>query len=264
MNFKIKGMTRKVWLLMFVVMHSVLSFAQTTGSVSIKFIDSREGGVSNYNSFNDDDSLLLYKIENNFIVGRICDFSISDSIFMDNLDTGLYHFKYRNMFGESIDKIISVNVGHHSNIVIAADSLISYDNDILDDLSKGDSLTLYYKRSGCFEYDVKKISITKDSVFVARLYDCTFEYLPEGDKSIQNGLYIPGPLMKEVRMDNKQVAAFVRFENELNAIIYRNCTTVTLYKLIDSNGFILNREDGGCDWDGYAYLEEALFGLTEN
>jgi hypothetical protein len=42
----------------------------------------------------------------------------------------------------------------------------------------------------------------------------------------------------------------------------RGCTTVKTYILYTENG-IIRKEDGGCDWRGFANLKQVIFGKME-
>lgn len=135
------------------------------------------------------------------------------------------------------------------------DSLLAYPRNTLAKFKNRDSLVLDCYSTGCELSSASRIVIIRSgSTFGAGLY--------KADNAPSAKLHYN--LVSTVTMDAAGMAAFMRFENELNVIdtLSWDCTTRDVYT-IRSPYLNLRMQDATCLWGGFEHLRHSLFKLPE-
>ena len=127
----------------------------------------------------------------------------------------------------------------------------------LGKLKDGQQLFIFFRRSGCFGEDKKKLVIAKRGAN-------WFATLTYTTASIGQNRHLD---YKQVVTPEKQLSAddirlFGRFENELNHGSEGYCTTVDIYTFSSAYG-TFTKTDGSGQWNGFYHLTDAWFGIKE-
>lgn len=174
----------------------------------------------------------------------------------ENLETGDYRVTFKNYYGEQITQNVTVGANEINIVRLYRNKLNAYPQNTLATFVNGDSLVIRFASHGCFHWENKKIVITreKDS-FIARIYYPSSYHVKKKKKLVT--LYNDGAVLSQVILTKENLQDFIRFENELNNIGWGGCTTTDTYIL--TGKINVNKTDGSCKWNGFDYLEKALF-----
>lgn len=207
------------------------------------------------------DTIRFYKLPEDTLAFKVPPEIIRESFALKHIPIGTYRITYRNMFMESTTRQITLLKKHLNEISLCVDSLGSYPQNTLARLQDKDSILLHFLSVGCDGHDAANIILTRDKDhFVASMYR-VFE---DTDS-----------LFRSVILNDYQIKAFVKFENELLQIkpfitetklengllltVERVCTTTDSY-VVKSNYYNIEKRDTGCGWDGFNCLATSLFG----
>ncbi len=176
------------------------------------------------------------------------------AIIVDSLTPGGYRLEYRNQYSQRLTKNVIVSNGVSNHETLCLDSAAAYKANTLARMQDGDSLVIYYTSSGCFNYDKLELIIVKKSgTFTASLF-----VLVADRKPALHDVDAGKKLAKKAILTEKQIAAFVRFENEIGLISKGGCTTKDTYSISSK---YLNGEfnDTSCQWNGFDFLTRTFF-----
>lgn len=126
------------------------------------------------------------------------------------------------------------------------------DEHILPQLKNGESISILFTSSGCFNFIKKELVITKQ---LAEYNATLFLYTKEIDKNLKN---TNRKLIDTTTLDKSERIAFETFIKEIKLAKGSGCTTIDEYN-ITSPVFNIVVKDGGCNWNGFQQLETRLF-----
>jgi hypothetical protein len=164
---------------------------------------------------------------------------------IENFKSGTYTVSYRNLYDKKVSKLIAIpDTSDEFELQLCPDELLIYPVNSLSLLKNGETIEVAFSSSGCFHQDRETLIITKQEKFLVAEWS---------DKTTT----------KSVILTQSNIEAFKRFENEIRELQDNyGCTTVDMYTII-SKRWTIKRVDGGCDWYGFYFLKDALFGKTE-
>jgi hypothetical protein len=175
-----------------------------------------------------------------------------------NAVTGNYRVRYMNNYGQEMNKVVTLTGKPINNVALCPDKLSAYPQNTLAQLREKDSIVVWIHSSGCYHASGSKIVITKvKGQFVARLYDASWKYVKKGDQMVVE--FNDGELLQTTTMSKQGIQGFIRFENELNYVNDRYCTSTDLYN-VKSKYLNVNKTDGSCSWNGAYHLRRSIFG----
>jgi hypothetical protein len=144
-----------------------------------------------------------------------------------------------------------LNDGGPNRIKICLDKLDKEPLNALTRIKDGDSLVINFSSRGCFHYSSEQLIIVRNKNGFIAIFD--YDYLDTAatvDKR-QHKLLLR-------TMGPAHIAAFTRFENELQFTNDGGCTTTDYYEIIAGNEPMRKYSDGSCSWRGFYYLKQAL------
>lgn len=173
---------------------------------------------------------------------------VREPIVINNLVPGEYQLTFVNMYGQHIDRTISLPDSAEYSYKICPDELVEHPVNTLSRLKTGESVTLHFKQTSCGINGDAQLRITrKNGYFQASL------------KDHENGKY----RKMSVTLSTEMEFNFTRFENELKFIKNAGrCTAQDYYTIASKYGTYAKR-DGSCNWDGFYFLKTSLFGQAE-
>lgn len=220
------------------------------------------------------DSIKFYKMPGNKPAFTVSAEKIRESFELSSVPVGTYRVKYRNMFMGSTTREFTLIKKPLNEISLCVDSLDSYPQHSLARLQDKDSIVINFHAASCEGVDTAKLIITRDKDhFVAWMYRSFFNRMT----LLREGGPVTTSLVRSVTLTDRQIQAFVRFENELlqikpfiepsyeeNGVIIireRISTTNESYA-VKSNYFSIEKTDRWCQWNGFKWLAAAFFGRS--
>lgn len=174
----------------------------------------------------------------------------------ENLETGDYRVTFKNYYDQQIAQNVTVRANEVNIVRLNRDKLSAYPKNTLATFVNGDSLVIRFASRGCFHWENKKIVITREKdTYIARIYYPSSYQEKRKKKTVT--LYNDGAVLSQVTLTKENLQDFIRFENELNYAKDGGCTTTSTYTL--TGKINVNKTDGSCKWNGFDYLEKALF-----
>ncbi len=243
------------------LLYSTASFGQLLKTTTIK-LSNGDCRTDEAYSWNGADTINFYKLPEDTIVFKIIPRKYREfPITIENVVISNYKMIYKNNFDQLITKQVSLTDQKTNSIVICPDTLLEYPQNTLSKFEDKDTISINFHSQGCFHTTVSKISISKEAgKYVARLYNVNWNYVTKKKKMTMQ--FLGDSLLKTVRLTNKNIQDFIRFENELNFVTDGGCTTTDLYD-IKSKFLNTKKTDGSCSWNGFYYLRTSLFGDIE-
>jgi len=110
---------------------------------------------------------------------------------------------------------------------------------------KAEVAKLDHSFTGCFGFE-------KNSIVLYEKAGSTFGKLEKN-----------GRLVRKIKLSQEQISSFNSFVDQLRKLKEEDgCTSVEDYILYTKNETI-KRTDGGCSWDGFNILQQAIFDISE-
>lgn len=212
---------KKSYIFLLIFSLSASAFSQINLSVNLKRIQSE------YDANFIVDTLKIFK--DNFLYKNIP--YPQSFVLLDNVSNGEYKFCYKNLFGEKIEKLVTLNEANNRlgsqklNLYVDQLQNSKSQNQFIKGLKNGEMITINLRVSGCFnsQADSIKIYIENDSFFL----------------KYKN---------KKRKLKTIDIEAIVKYEIEL-----RNLPEVNFVST--SNGFNLISKDE----EKFSYVEPSLF-----
>jgi hypothetical protein len=235
---------------------SVGVYGQLAPTTTVKlYAQACRDGYKSYYYFAD--TLLLQKLpEDTQARGITVPFRVGEDLAtIEKLPVSEYKLVFKNKFGQKMTKRIALTAQDSNVVRICLDSLSAYPKNTLATLQDADSIRIGFHSMGCFHNSYQMITITKYSDgYVARFYG------RDGERKRGGTTQSLWPkLLKTASLNDKNIAEFIRFENELGFMEKRGCTTVGNYTL-RSKHLNMKITDGSCNWYGFSYLVGSFFG----
>jgi hypothetical protein len=205
------------------------------------------------------DTLILHKLPEGTVVRKIVAPSRmgKHTIKMQDLPISEYRLTFTNNFEQTVSKQINIKGEPFQTVYVCLDSLQAYSRNTLAQLQLGDSLVVYYTSIGCYHWAEEKMVLLKTSSgFLAKLYDENGHTVVAKGRRNKPASPI---LLNTTVLNDKQAAAFVRFENELGWVRPGGCTTSDNYR-VESKYGRTEKDDGTCEWWGFDFLKKTFFG----
>lgn len=167
-----------------------------------------------------------------------------------------YRIFFENNFGQTLTKEVLVKAGDTARLALCPDRLYRYPQNTLAQLHPGDSILIKFFTQGCFHINSFKIIIRKkaNQILAELLTDKMLLLPPEKLRNTGN----TDTLLRTTVLNPQQLAAFVRFENELGFVNGSDCTTTDRYEL-HSHQLNLEVTDKSCKWNGFYFLRDSFF-----
>jgi hypothetical protein len=242
------------------ILVSITSFgqAQKTTTIILSAYDCRNKEAYSWRL----DTIRFYKECEDTVIFKVITQNYREfPIKLDSIPVAEYKVTYRNNFGQLVFKQISLADQKTNSVVLCPDVLLDYPQNTIAKLQDRDTISINFHSQGCYYSTVSRILITKkEEKYVARLYYVDWAYVMRERKTIIQ--YRGDSLLKTVTLTERNIADFIRFENELNFVNEGGCTTTDWY---DVKGKYLNKTatDGSCRWDGFYYLRKSFFSDKE-
>lgn len=155
--------------------------------------------------------------------------------------SGTYKVTYTNLYGQTSAKTVVIPDTSEYELALCPDELTEYTRNSLASLQNGEIIKVNFSTQGCFHGENAALSLSKQK-------DAIVATLTYGGRT------------KSKTLNNVQLEAFKRFENELAVVEGGGgCTTTDTYTFV-SKTTTLKKIDGGCSWKGFYILCRALFG----
>lgn len=191
------------------------------------------------------DSVLFFREKDNELIAKVLMRQQRHFPVDLALPKGDYRVVYPNIYGETINKKCSFYNDTTLELKLCPELLVSYPENTLSRLVNKESLSVDYHSIGCFNNSLERLTITRSNgQLEARLYG-------EGRKKHL--------LIRQKKLNEKDIRSFVAFENELRIARKDGCTTRDYYS-IRSKYWTCQVEDGSCSWRGFYTLKALLFG----
>ena len=159
-------------------------------------------------------------------------------------NSGTYQVTYKNLYGQTTTKTVTVPDCGEYEIALCPDELPTYSHNSLAALQNGETVNVYFNSQGCFHTDQEVLSLTKQNGAIS-------------------ATLLFGGKTKTIKLNNSQLEAFKRFENELVVVEDGGgCTTTDTYTFVTKTKKF-EKVDGGCEWNGFNILRNTLFGKIE-
>jgi hypothetical protein len=223
---------KKLYLISLTFLLSVPAFSQIGLSVHLKRSQS-ENDITLIV-----DTLKIYK--NNILYKNI---SHPDLIALyENVQNGEYKFCYNNLFGEKIEKVVTLSEvynklgGQEINLYVDQLQNPKSKNLLVQNLKNNETLTINIKFSGCFNSGADSIIVYK-----------------------KNDYYFLKYKSKKIKLNTKDIEALVKYETELKSL-----TEVDFVSTTNAfNEIIVNEEkftyhEPSMFWGGFTILKNAL------
>lgn len=170
---------------------------------------------------------------------------VRDPIVIHNLLPGQYRLAFVNIYGQHIDKSISIPDSGDYTCRICPDQLGNQRLNTLSRLKIGESINLRFKETSCFGDGEARLRITrKEGYYIAHLQDH------------ENGVL----RRLTVKLTRQMESDFTSFENELRYLKDGGRCTTQDYYTIESKYGTFTKRDGFCNWTGFYLLKRAFFG----
>jgi len=158
---------------------------------------------------------------------------------LTGLDLGVYKLVYRSIFEQQVTQEVKITEEREYNVSLCV-NFVDYKKEaykpIINQLKSGESYEVEMLSRGCFHATEESFKITKDAKgFIVKW----------GNDS--------------KRLTENDIKAIQRFEIELSLKKGFGCTTVDTYT-VTFQGKKQESRDGSCNWDGFIFLHEQLFG----
>ena len=205
------------------------------------------------------DTIRFYKLPEDTFAFKVAPVRLKpDPIHLENIGAGDYKLVYINNFRQAITRDVHIDEQGINRINICADSMPDYSLNTLSELRDRDTISIHFSSRGCFNYEVRKLTITKEgNQYTARLYYVSPYYVKKkGRYTIRYGA---DSLINTVTLTEANMLSFTRFENELNFVTDGGCTTTDSYD-VKSPYRNVKKTDGSCQWNGFYYLRQSIFG----
>jgi hypothetical protein len=162
---------------------------------------------------------------------------------------GIYLVQYKNHFEETITRQYSLNDCGVNRVSLCLDRLEKEPLNMLAGIKDGDSIVIDFSSRGCFHYFSERLVIVrgKDNFTAILEYD-----------HFDTTNYDRKRAVLRRTMGSAHLAAFRRFENELQFVNDGGCTTTDYYDVVAGNEPKRKYTDGSCLWRGFYYLKQAL------
>lgn len=200
------------------------------------------------------DTIYLYKLPERSVQKILANRYQRFPIELSGMRLSKYEIKFKNSFGQQIIKSFELTDTEINEISLCPDELLEYPQNTLGMLHDKDTIIIDFSSLGCFHSEAKKLTITKECEdLVARLYKSSWSLTKDSMRLRELRL------INTIRLTDKHIRDFIRFENELNYVEDGGCTTTDWYT-VKSKYLNIERTDGGCRWNGFYVLCRSLFG----
>jgi hypothetical protein len=175
---------------------------------------------------------------------------------LKNIPAGTYEIRYYNNYAQKMTKQVTLTTNTTNLINLCPDVLQVYPQNILAKLQNHDSIVINIFLQSCWGNASRKMVIRKErEQFIAEWYELHSRTYMEKDSTN----YRPnGKLLNVAILDSTGIAAFNRFENELEHLWDAHCTYTETYS-ITSKYWNVAKVDASCDWNGMNYLIKTFF-----
>jgi hypothetical protein len=167
--------------------------------------------------------------------------SVREPLVVENLSPGPYEIIFVNTFEQKVNKTITIPDTTEFSYRICPDELIKYPLNSLALLKENESIILYFKSTNCMVDSKEQLKIVRKKAHI----EATLRI---------------GNISTTIVLTKEKEDDFARFENELHCLKGdAMCTTQDYYTLRSKSGTFAKR-DGTCNWEGYYFLKNSLFG----
>lgn len=195
---------------------------------------------STYGRFLFPDSVTILK--NDTLLSKWSPSTKKADTLLQNVGSGRYTFRYKNLLGQHVDKAISINHSRKEKLTLFID-YTDYKKNIgkswVSQLKPNEKINLTFNSQGCFHVRNDTIILTKSTA------DYYLQYKNE-----------------KIKLSKEDLDYLIKFECELPLIPNNGYCTSTDTFAIQYGTLKKEYEDGDCNWNGYYRLFQR-FGLTE-
>jgi len=171
-----------------------------------------------------------------------------DPIIIHDLLPGKYQLSFVNIYGQRMRKTLNVPDSGEFTFRICQDQTDDQRVNTLSKLKIGESVSIWFKQTGCFSDGNARLRITRKSGFFMALLD-----------DHGNGSH----MILTAKLTPKMESDFTGFENELRLIKDGGRCTTQDYYTIESKYGAYTKRDGFCNWEGFYFLKQSFFGQSE-
>ena len=171
----------------------------------------------------------------------------SGTFILRKLSRGDYTFRLKNLYGQTIEEIVSIKKSTKKVILCTDKFLETNDTTLFSILGTNDTLYMPYVSQGCYTLVEEELKFYfEGGVLLA-------EYCSDTNNETK-------------KLRSKDLAYLIEFEKKLRQIAKigdGGCTTMDIYYLTMNGEIPVFVYDSGCSWYGYNKMKKDILGIND-